>query len=203
MFERYTERARRALFFARYEASQMGGTSIETEHLLLGLLRESKGVVGIVFSRSHLTLDRVAAELDRRSPARKKLSTSEEIPFSAGAKHVLLFAAEEADRLLHRHIGPEHLLLGLLREDRSVGASILRQHGLVLDEVRREIARIVEPDKEEPSSDLSVDDARARVDGIKVMVLQLAEVLPDSSEARELTDVILAALEDLKDRFGE
>ena len=112
MFERYTERARRVLFFARYEASQLGSISIETEHLLLGLIREGKGLTSRIFARSHLSLESIRKEIEGRTVFREKVSTSVEIPFSAETKRVLQFAAEEADRLLHNYIGTEHLLLG-------------------------------------------------------------------------------------------
>ena len=76
MFERYTERARRVLFFARYEASQIGSISIETEHLLLGLIREGKGLTSRIFARSHLYLENIRKEIESRSVLREKISTS-------------------------------------------------------------------------------------------------------------------------------
>ena len=124
MFERYTERARRVLFFARYEASQLGSISIETEHLLLGLIREGKGLTSRIFARSHLSLESIRKEIEGRTVFREKVSTSVEIPFSTETKRVLQYSAEEADRLLHNYIGTEHLLLGILREERAVAASI-------------------------------------------------------------------------------
>ena len=89
MFERYTERARRVLFFARYEASQLGSISIETEHLLLGLIREGKGLTSRIFARSHLSLESIRKEIEGRTVFREKVSTSVEIPFSAETKRVL------------------------------------------------------------------------------------------------------------------
>ena len=143
MFERYTERARRVLFFARYEASQLGSISIETEHLLLGLLREGKGTSGRIFARAHVSFDSIRREIERKTTFREKISTSVEIPFSAEAKRVLGFAAEEADRLLHNYIGTEHLLLGILREERSVAASVLMDKGMRLHTVRDDIVRLL------------------------------------------------------------
>src|SRR4030081_847248 len=142
MFERYTERARRVLFFARYEASQLGSISIETEHLLLGLIREGKGLTSRIFARSHLSLENIRKEIEGRTVFREKVSTSVEIPFSAETKRVLQFAAEEADRLLHNYIGTEHLLLGILREERSVAASILMEKGMRLHTVREDIVQL-------------------------------------------------------------
>src|SRR5512142_402438 len=143
MFERYTERARRVLFFARYEASQLGSISIETEHLLLGLIREGKGLTSRIFARSHLSLENIRKEIEGRTVFREKVSTSVEIPFSAETKRVLQFAAEEADRLLHNYIGTEHLLLGILREERSVAASILMEKGMRLNAVREDIVQLL------------------------------------------------------------
>src|SRR5881394_2821752 len=143
MFERYTERARRVLFFARYEASQLGSISIETEHLLLGLIREGKGLTSRIFARSHLSLENIRKEIEGRTVFREKVSTSVEIPFSAETKRVLQFAAEEADRLLHSYIGTEHLLLGILREERSVAASILMEKGMRLNTVREDIVQLL------------------------------------------------------------
>src|SRR5690348_4235843 len=143
MFERYMERARRVLFFARYEATQLGSTSIETEHLLLGLIREGKGLTSRIFARSHLSLESIRKEIEGRTVFREKVSTSVEIPFSAETKRVLTFAAEEADRLLHTYIGTEHLLLGILREERSVAASILYEKGMRLASVRDDIVQLL------------------------------------------------------------
>jgi ATP-dependent Clp protease ATP-binding subunit ClpC len=143
MFERYTERARRVLFFARYEASQLGSVSIETEHLLLGLIREGKGLTSRIFARSNVVLDSIRKEIEGRTVFREKGSTSVEIPFSTETKRVLQYAAEEADRLVHTYIGTEHLLLGLLREERSLAASILMEKGMRLASVRDDVVSLL------------------------------------------------------------
>jgi len=143
MFERYTERARRVLFFARYEATQLGSTSIETEHLLLGLIREGKGLTSRIFARSHLSLESIRKEIEGRTVFREKVSTSVEIPFSPETKRVLQYSAEEADRLLHTYIGTEHLLLGLLREEKCVASAILYEKGMRLASVRDDIVQLL------------------------------------------------------------
>ncbi len=143
MFERYTERARRVIFFARYEASQLGSSSIETEHLLLGLIREGKGLTSRLFSKNSLPMEEVRKEIEERSPYREKVSTSVDIPLSADSKRVLGYAAEEAERMLHNYIGTEHILLGLLREESSGAATILGEKGMRLSSVREDIVSIV------------------------------------------------------------
>ncbi|HZT73573.1 MAG TPA: ATP-dependent Clp protease ATP-binding subunit [Terriglobales bacterium] len=140
MFERYTEKARRVIFFARYEASQCGSTYIETEHLLLGLLREDKALTNR-FLRSHATVESIRKEIEGRTTPREKVSTSVDLPLSHECKRVLNYAAEEAERLSNKHIGTEHLLLGLLREERCFAAEMLQGRGLRLAQVREELAR--------------------------------------------------------------
>ena len=140
MFERYTEKARRVIFFARYEASQFGSPYIETEHLLLGLLREDKALTNR-FLRSHGSVESIRKQIEGRTAIREKVSTSVDLPLSQESKRVLAYAAEEAERLAHKHIGTEHLLLGLLREDKCFAAEILHERGLRLSTLREELSR--------------------------------------------------------------
>jgi ATP-dependent Clp protease ATP-binding subunit ClpC len=140
MFEKYTEKARRVIFFARYEASQLGSRSIETEHILLGLLREDKVLASRFFPRAQTVLDSIRKEVEGKNKRREKVSTSVELPLSDESKHVLTYASEEADRLLCNYIGTEHILLGLLRAEESVAAAILHEKGLRLSRVREELA---------------------------------------------------------------
>src|SRR2546423_574864 len=141
MFERYTEKARRVIFFARYEASQFGAPAIEPEHLLLGLMREDKTLTGRFFPRAQITIEAIRREIEGRTLLRERIPTSVELPLAPETKRVLHYSYEESDRLQHRHIGTEHLLLGLLREERSMAAQILFERGLRLNAVREEIAR--------------------------------------------------------------
>ncbi len=134
MFERYTEKARRVIFFARYEASQFGNPYIETEHLLLGLLREDKALTNR-FLRSHASIESIRRQIEATAGTREKVSTSVDMPLSHDCKRVLVFAAEEAALLSHNHIGTEHLLLGLLREESGLAAMLLRDNGFERDQV--------------------------------------------------------------------
>ncbi|MFC6644124.1 ATP-dependent Clp protease ATP-binding subunit [Granulicella cerasi] len=140
MFERYTEKARRVIFFARYEASQFGSPYIETEHLLLGLLREDKALTNR-FLRSHTSVESIRKQIEQHTTVREKVSTSVDLPLSNECKRVLAYAAEEAERLSHKHIGTEHLLLGLLREEKCFAAEILTERGLRLQTIREELQR--------------------------------------------------------------
>ena len=138
MFERYTEKARRAIFFARYEAAQFGSPYIETEHLLLGVIRDDKALTNR-FLRSQV--ESIRKQVESHAVGRQKASTSVDLPVSNESKRVLAYAAEEAERLAHKHIGTEHLLLGLLREEKCFAAQILMERDVRLDHVRGELAR--------------------------------------------------------------
>ena len=135
MFERYTEKARRIVFFARYEASEFGSPCIETEHLLLGFLRES-------VTNRFLPLNSIISIRHRiraLTPVREKISTSVDLPLSHESKRVLAYSAEEAEKLKHGHIGPEHMLLGLLREEKCLAANLLQERGLSIERVREDL----------------------------------------------------------------
>lgn len=138
--------ARRVIFFARYEASQFGDTEIGDAHMLLGLTRESKNL----FARSGgaTTIESIRRRVeDAIGPPRAGVSTSVDMPLSNTAKRVLAYAAEAADGFGHKHIGTEHLLLGLLREKDSIAAVVLQQEGFDAQEFRRKLSEsvVVEP----------------------------------------------------------
>lgn len=139
MFERYTEKARRTIFLARYYASQYGSRSIETEHLLLGVLRENPALSR--FLRPDSSLESVRARIESGITFRGKISTAEDLPLSGDSKRALNHAAEEADRLNHTLIATDHLLIGLLREEKCFAAKILKEEGVQIEQVREEIAK--------------------------------------------------------------
>ncbi|HLG16631.1 MAG TPA: ATP-dependent Clp protease ATP-binding subunit [Blastocatellia bacterium] len=142
MFERYTEKARRVIFFARYEASQFGAQAIDAEHILLGLLREDKTLAQKFFRTPHSTVESIRKEIEGKTVLRDRVSASVDLPLSANAKRVLSYAADESERLQHRHIGTEHLLLGILREEKSSAAEILYDRGLRLNQIREDLMRM-------------------------------------------------------------
>jgi len=186
MFERYTERARRVIFFARYEASQFGSTSIETEHLLLGLLRED-GNVATRFAPS-ANAPTIRKEIQGRLNVRERVSTSIDLPLSNEGKRILAYAAEETERLNHRHIGTEHLLLGILREEKCVAAKILLDFGLRLNEIREQLARSSPiPPEESPMP----PEARPLVSSLlSNPTLPKAGVVPDAETAKRIAEAV-------------
>lgn len=138
MFERYTEGARRAVFFARYEARSLGCTNIDTEHLLLGILRDDKALVRQVL----LTMDYESAHQKISGPSdisKAKPTASADLPLSNDTKLALAYGAEEAERLNSSRIGTEHLLLGLLRDKGFASAQLLAEFGTDLDSLRKRV----------------------------------------------------------------
>jgi len=148
MFERYTEKARRTIFFARYEASQFGSPQIESEHVLLGLLRENKALAGQV-SRPGESWESIRKQIEAHTTVREEISTAVDLPMSGECQRILVHAAEEAERLSHNFIGTEHLLLGLLREPDCFAAKLLHERGVVLENAR---ARVITQAREEVGS---------------------------------------------------
>ncbi|HZI86016.1 MAG TPA: exo-beta-N-acetylmuramidase NamZ domain-containing protein [Pyrinomonadaceae bacterium] len=139
MFERYTEKARRVIFFARYEASQVGAPAIEPEHLLLGLMREDVDLLRRFCPNGAESGRSIREAIQAQASPREKLSPSVELPLASESKRILAFAHEESDTLQHRHVGTEHFLLGLLHQKETLAAQVLLEHGLELETLRGEI----------------------------------------------------------------
>ncbi|MBI4911210.1 MAG: ATP-dependent Clp protease ATP-binding subunit [Acidobacteria bacterium] len=133
MFEKFTEKARRVMFFARYEASQFGAESIGSGHLLLGLLRESEKTSTQLLERMGVQpsalRERLVAALTPKDRKITPSSTSIDIPMEEEVKHILQHATSESGKLNHKHVGAEHLLLGMLREEGSLAGRLLKEAG--------------------------------------------------------------------------
>ena len=140
MFERFTEKARRVVFFARYEASHYGSHEIDTEHILLGLLREEKSLSNR-FLRPGAN-ESIRKQIDGHITWREKIPTSVDLPLSENAKTALVHSAEAADELGHCYIGTEHLLLGLLRMENCFATELLRNQGAEQTKVREALAKM-------------------------------------------------------------
>jgi ATP-dependent Clp protease ATP-binding subunit ClpC len=152
MFERYTEKARRVIFFARYEASQHGLAWIDTPCLLLGILREDKDLMSRLLpagseelagmlpagpeelARLSADVEALFPKTDLKIATAEKVATNVDLPLSQAAQRALVYAAEESTRLNHKSIDPRHLLLGLLRES-GPEAACLKARGIELEKV--------------------------------------------------------------------
>ena len=141
MFERFNENVRRALFFARYEASRAASHQIGAEHLLLGMLREADETLVSLCESADIDLRALRDELLGDTIALEPASTSPDLPLSEETKKVLAFAVHEAESMGHGRVGTEHLVLGLLRIEESSAAKYLTTRGFELFELRDEVIR--------------------------------------------------------------
>ena len=163
MFEKYNEKARRALFFARYEASKLGSRVIESEHILLGILREGEEIIKEIFSRFNVKPEQIRREVEGDRLFVDRISSSAELPLSEESKKILAYAAHEAESMLHQYVGTEHLLIGILRVESSTAARILTAKGLNVYGVREETISILkerEADKQKKELPFLAEYAR-------------------------------------------
>lgn len=140
MFERYTEAARRVIFYSRYMAAESGSPEIETEYLLLGLLRADM-VLAQRFLGSPWAAEQVWREVENKTSARPPIPPGIDLKLSPEAKHVLRLAADEAEQLSSKTIRTEHLLLGLLCEEGCFAAELLHRRGVQSASTRDELVR--------------------------------------------------------------
>ncbi len=129
IFERFTERGRKVIVYAREEAERRNNDYLGTEHMLLALLRDEDNIPSIILKKMGLNINDIRNEVNRSLSQGGNLLTFGQIPFTPKAKKVLELAIEEAGLLGHNHVSSEHILLGMLREDEGVGGKILRSFG--------------------------------------------------------------------------
>ena len=190
MFERYSQAARMTIFRARYLASQVGSEEIDTEHLLLGVLTADQTLANR-FLGSPWAAERVWKRVEQRKPIRDEVPGAREIPLDKASQRALNLAAEEADLVSNRRIGTEHLLVGLLREEKSLAAKILFELGVRLKSTRAELSRMPHDDSKQEEfvrerSPLPADvvELEARVKSIKARLMDALSIA-DFEKARE------------------
>jgi len=141
-FEKFSERARRALTSAQEEAQRLNHSYIGTEHILLGLIREEEGVAAKVLKELGVSSSKVRSAVEYIVKRGEKSGTGE-IGLTPRAKRVIELAIDEARRLGHNYIGTEHLLLGLLHEGEGIAAGVLESFGITLEQTRAETTRLL------------------------------------------------------------
>jgi ATP-dependent Clp protease ATP-binding subunit ClpC len=140
----FTERVRKVLTMAREEAARLHHEYVGTEHILLGLIREGEGVAASVLQNLNVELDEIQQKIEETVKKGKAgQSTGPDLPYTSRAKKVLELAMAEARELGHTYVGTEHLLLGLLKEEKGIAAQVLTDAGVNLDAARSETLRIL------------------------------------------------------------
>jgi ornithine carbamoyltransferase len=145
MWQRFTERARRVVFFAQEEASKLGDNFVSTEHLLLGLIRESDSVAARVLDKLGVALGRIRVEIERQVN-RVDGRLGQDMQLTPRAKRVIDLAYDEARQQCNNYIGTEHLLLGLVREEEGLAGRVLTKLGVTLDQARDVVAQFQDSD---------------------------------------------------------
>jgi len=150
MWQRFTERARRVIFYAQEEAGRLGENYVSTEHLLLGLVREPDSVAARILERMGVSLSRVRSEIERQL-SRGEGRLGQETQLTPRAKRVIDLAYDEARQLNNNYIGTEHLLLGLIREGEGLAGRVLAKLGVDLERARREVMALQSSDAGTPA----------------------------------------------------
>lgn len=145
MWQRFTERARRVVFFAQEEAGRLGENYVSTEHLLLGLVRENDSVAARILDRLGVSLGRIRSEIERQV-TRGDGRLGQDMQLTPRAKRVIDLAYDEARQLNNNYIGTEHLLLGLIREGEGLAGRVLAKLGVDLERTRREVMALQDND---------------------------------------------------------
>ncbi len=185
MFERFTDRARRAITLANQEAQRLGHDHIGTEHLLLGMVKEGSGLAAVVLREFKVDLVMVRKEVEQlghgpgKDPPPMKLQQTER------CQRVLNYAIEEASSLGHNYVGTEHLLLGLLREPEGTAARALAKMNLKLEEVRSAVLNLL--GRAPKSKDSLLGQA------MKDLALQLADETIESDKVRTVAEALINA----------
>ncbi len=203
MWQKFTERARRAVFFAQEEAARYGWDKVATEHLLMGLVRETDSIAIRALERMNVDLRRLRADLDRRAPRAESINSGRDMQLTADARKAIDLAYVEARDFDNSYIGTEHLLLGLMRENDGLAARILTDAGADLEQARCIIAAmqgIRLPNTIPHGIDnaikackmKSIDDSMRGRDFLSIRDLRLAEVQRIFTVASELKDTPLS-----------
>src|SRR5438874_5821995 len=140
----FTERVRKVLAMAREEAARLHHEYVGTEHILLGLIREGEGVAAAVLQNLSVDLDEIQQKIEETvKKGKAAAATGPDLPYTSRAKKVLELAMGEARDLSHGYVGTEHLLLGLLREEKGIAAQVLSDAGVNLDAAKAETLRLL------------------------------------------------------------
>jgi ATP-dependent Clp protease ATP-binding subunit ClpC len=150
MFERYTETARRSVFVARYEATQFGSGYIETEHLLLGILR-TDGPLALRLLKAPEKIEAIREQIEKQAARGERLPVSVDMQLSQECKRALAYAGQESEQLHQKHIGAEHLLLGIVRQETCLAAKILLAFGVTSPQLKEEVIRSAQAPPPKPA----------------------------------------------------
>ncbi len=190
MWQRFTERARKVVFFAQEEAQKFGEGYVSTEHLLLGLVRETDSVAARVLERLGVSLSRIRAEVEKQLP-RGEAKQTQDMTLTPRAKRVIDLAYDEARNLNNNYIGTEHLLLGLIREGDGLAGRVLAKLGVELERARREVMALQDNDTQNRGSSPRATSQNGGASAVKTQTLdEFGRDLTDLAREGKLDPVV-------------
>ncbi len=190
MWQRFTERARKVVFYAQEEAQKFGEGYVSTEHLLLGLVRESDSVAARVLEKLGVSLNRIRAEVEKQLP-RGDARPSQDMTLTPRAKRVIDLAYDEARNLNNNYIGTEHLLLGLIREGDGLAGRVLAKLGVELEKARREVMALQDNETQTKSGGRSSSPSGGTAAATKTQTLdEFGRDLTDLAREGKLDPVV-------------
>jgi ATP-dependent Clp protease ATP-binding subunit ClpC len=145
VFEKYSPKSRRVVFFARYEASQLGAEAIEPEHLLLAIMKEEPGLAETILTEGAAAAGEIRKTIEAAAPREPKLLSSVDLPLSPSSKKVMRIAADESEKANDQRIEPKHLLLGLWLHEDSKAYGLLRRNGVTIERVLQKSPEVLAP----------------------------------------------------------
>jgi ATP-dependent Clp protease ATP-binding subunit ClpC len=161
----FSDRVRRVLQLAREEAARLRHQYVDSEHILLGIVRDSEGVAAAVLTHLNVDLEEIKKRIDKAVKKGTVAPAGPDLPYTSPAKHVLELAMTESRELNHSYVGTEHLLLGLLRENKGIAAEVLTEVGVNLEQARGETLRLLGsemPSGRRPSETWTQQEGRFR-----------------------------------------
>jgi len=203
----FSDRVRKVLQLAREEASRLHHEYVETEHILLGLIREGEGIGATVLKNLHVDLEEITEKIEYTvGKGKSGAPAGPDLPYTSRAKKILELAMSEARQLEHTYVGTEHLLLGTIAEEKGMAAQVLKGAGVTLEAARDETLRVLAgkaPDERARRViRLGFGEARTRRTAIVARASELVRELagqppPDTARVREIGTELKALLEEL------
>lgn len=204
MYERFTDRARKVMQLANQEAQRFNHEYIGTEHVLLGLIKEGSGVAGNVLKQLDVDLRKVRLEIEKLVQSGPDMVQMGKLPQTPRTKKVIEYAMEESRNLAHNYVGTEHILLGLLREEEGVAATVLKNLGVTHQRVREDclnlLGHAIDGSKQYTKADL--EQALAQRDLDKELLHRLLMVSKIMTEILATTHQQIEELKALKKEEG-
>src|SRR6266699_2041529 len=194
----FTDRVRKVLQMAREEAARLHHEYVGTEHILLGLIREGEGVAAAVLTNLNVDLEEIQQKIEETVKKGKAAAAAgPDLPYTSRAKKVLELAMSEARELNHSYVGTEHLLLGLLREEKGIAAQVLTDAGVNLEQARAETLRLLGSEMPSASAPGGSGPQPSALKDHRVLSLDMAAVIAGTKYRGQFEERLKAIINEI------